>query len=218
LGAFSTALGAYLLFSGSVHQRLLWLGLGAIAAGLATGVLTIIPPERLAAELAELSPLFENGISRVPGSVESRTAMVASGFRQWAKKPIGLSPHGMRETDEERNTHNDFAAYLFERGYLGFTGLVFLLGGAAARAIYSGLQGDSAHRRLMAALLGVVVVTMVNELAQEFMREREIWLTMAMVMLFARFELQQRQLLKRQNQVVRWPWAVPAADSLVPQL
>ncbi len=208
LGAFSIGLIAFLILNGSIRERFLWLGAGATAVALLTALLIVIPPDALAAKLADLSPIFEQGVSRLPGSVESRTAMLESGFRQWSQKPIGLSPHGMRETDAERNTHNDFGAYLYERGPLGFIGLLFLLAGAGAHAIYSGIHGDDDHRRLMAGLLGIIVVTLVNELAQEFMREREIWLTMAMIMIFADLEAQRRQAEKRAIQAVRWPWAI----------
>lgn len=215
LGAFSIGLAAFFLLKSSIRERIFWLGAGATAVALLTAVLIVIPPDALAAKLADLSPIFEQGVSRLPGSVESRTAMLESGFRQWSQKPIGLSPHGMRETDAERNTHNDFGAYLYERGPLGFLGLLFLLAGSGAHAIYSGIHGDDDHRRLMAGLLGVVVVTLVNELAQEFMREREIWLTMAMIMIFADLEAKQRQAEKRAIQAVRWPWAVASTNPAV---
>ncbi len=213
LGSFLVAVAAYVLLKSSSYQRLLWLGLGLIGFSLLVGLLTVLPPDRLVAELAEISPIFEEGVARAPESVESRTSMLASGFRQWSDKPVGLAPHGMRESTEERNTHNDYGAYLFERGVLGFTGLVLLLGGAAARAIYSGLRGDDAHRRLMATLLGVMMVTIVIELSQEFMREREIWLTMAMVVLFGEFELRRRRTWLAEIQAARWPWTVSTVGS-----
>jgi O-antigen ligase len=207
LGAFLVAFSAYLLFSSSNHKRLMWLGVGAVGLGLIFGVLMVIPPRQLLYDLAQLSPIFKRGISRAPGGVEGRAGMVFSGWEQFREKPLGLGPHGMRISDVERNTHNEYAAYLFERGYLGFAGLLFLLGGAAARAIYSGLHGDVAHRRLMAALLGVLLMTMVTDLAHEYMREREVWLGIAMIVLFAEFELRRRQSEQRDVRATRWPWA-----------
>lgn len=207
LGAFLVAFCAYLLFSSSNHKRLMWLGVGAVGLGFIFGVLVVIPPRQLLYDLAQLSPVLKRGISRAPGGVEGRAGMVFSGWEQFREKPLGLGPHGMRISDVERNTHNEYAAYLFERGYLGFAGLLFLLGGAAARAIYSGLHGDAAHRRLMATLLGVLLMTVVTDLAHEYMREREVWLGIAMIVLFAEFELRRRQSEQRDVRATRWPWA-----------
>jgi len=217
LGAFLVAFVAYLLFSSSNHTLLMWLGVGAAGLGLTLGVLTVLPPDRLADELAEISPLFEQGVSRIPQGMKQRTAQLPAGWKLFSDKPLGLGPDGMLAA-KGHNVHNDYAEYLFERGYLGFAGLLFLLGGGAARAVYSGLHGHAAHRRLMAALLGALLVTVVTEWAHEYMRDREVWLVMAMIVLFARFELRRRRSEQRDIQATRWPWAsaktVPVVSSL----
>jgi O-antigen ligase len=140
-------------------------------------------------------------------TVEGRAARLPEGWRQFRDKPLGLAPHGLRQTEVEMSAHNDYAAFLFERGYPGLAGLVLLLGGGVARAVYSGLQGDAAHRRLMGALLGALLVTVIIEWVHEFIREREVWLVMASIVLFARFELGQRQSRQRDIQATRWPTA-----------
>jgi hypothetical protein len=207
LGAFLGAFVVYVLFHKRNTNWMMWLGSGVIGLGIVVGVTSIVPPQKIASELSKVSPIFEQGVSRAPDSFESRTAMVRSGWQQFVEQPIGLAPHGMRETTEERNVHNDYAAYLFERGYLGFLGLLFLMGGAATYAIYSGFHGDDLHRRRMATLLALLVVTMISELVHEYMREREVWMGMAMIILYAEFALRNHQIEKHQAQQKRWPWA-----------
>lgn len=207
LVAVTTGLSVFFLASATARQRLLFLGLGATGLSVILLIFTVIPPDQLADTLADVSSVFENGISRIPDSIASRTDMLRSGFGQWAEKPIGLSPHGMRETLEERNTHNDYGAYLYERGYLGFTGLIFLLWASALRAWYGAMHSTGEFRTLMAALMGVVFVTIVNELVQEYMREREIWLTMAMIILLLEFEGKRRLASMRAEQMRRSPWS-----------
>lgn len=213
LGALLVAVVVYFLFKGALRERLLWLGIGALSFGLMMGVFILEPPDKLLHDLGELAPFLEQGVARVPESTESRLAMVLSGWEQFRERPIGLAPHGMRESTAERNVHNDYAAYLYERGFLGFLGIILLLGGAAMRAIYSGMNGDANHRRLMAMLLGVLFVTIVTELAHEYMREREVWLTMAMIILFSQFEFEGRMALQRRAKDAR---RVPEPSQLAP--
>lgn len=215
LGACAVGLLFYLLLNNSLRSQLIWLGLGVVAIGIALGAYVMVATSQISSTvISETSHVIEQGVGRIPGSIESRLRTVETGWRQFREQPMGLAPHGMRESIEERNVHNDYAAYLYERGFLGFAGLLLLLGGAAVKAIYSGLNGDDEHRRLMAILLGVLVVTIVTELVHEYMREREVWLVMAMIVLLADFEMNRRQTQKHVLQARRWPWVILGSMSM----
>jgi O-antigen ligase len=206
------AIVLYSVFRFSGDKMFALLGVLVIGVALILSVFLVMSTNRMTLEFANQYPVVQQGLSRIPESLSKRMNMVLSGWKQFRDNPLGLSPHGMRLSETERNVHNDYAAYLYERGILGFAGLVFLFGGAVIRAIYSGFRGDDANRRYMATLLAVLLITIFTEFVHEYMREREVWLGMAMIVLFTGFEYQRLRHERRLVQKRNWPWAFVSAS------
>jgi O-antigen ligase len=98
----------------------------------------------------------------------------------------GVGPENFRELDRsghDNQLHNDFLAFLVERGLLGSLGLGLLALVSLSRAAYMVLLRHKYPDRVplnVVVFLAAIVATMVESLTHQVFHFRELWLVLAM--------------------------------------
>jgi O-antigen ligase len=78
--------------------------------------------------------------------------------------------------------HNDYAAFLFERGPLGAIGWVWIVGAVVLAPVRAAYQSPDRYRRWRLLALGVGFLSCaVNAFAHEISHFRQVWVLMAFV-------------------------------------
>ncbi len=97
----------------------------------------------------------------------------------------GIGPNNFRVIDwQGKQLHNDFLAFLVERGILGVVGLVVLALSAMTRAfnlLLLSLKSLERARLVEAVFLAVVVATLVESLTHQIFHDRQLWLVLALL-------------------------------------
>ncbi len=125
-------------------------------------------------------------LGRAERSSEGRLYLWQRGFDAFLDHGVyvlGVGPENFREVDGRgKQLHNDFMAFLVERGFLGVIGLVLL----AAVALSRSVQLILLHRKYpdRIGLEGVIFLAalcaaMVESLTHQFFHFRELWLLLA---------------------------------------
>lgn len=136
-------------------------------------------------------------LGRAGHSSEGRIHIWQSLLQRYADKPIGIGPGNSSElllTAEERErvdsmlskeAHNDYLAYLIERGPLALLGLLILklqaLGKAASWWRRRVSEGHRSGAALAAATLAALVASSMHSITLETLHFRHEWLFLAMV-------------------------------------
>ncbi len=98
----------------------------------------------------------------------------------------GVGPENFREVDPkmtDNQLHNDFLAFLVERGLLGTLGLVLFAGLVVSRAAYMVLISNKYPERAPLAVvvfLGAIIAAMVESLTHQVFHFRELWMVWAL--------------------------------------
>ena len=207
LGSLMVGLIAWTLVRGWTkqvpYQRLVAWALVAFGAGLAT--VWLIFGMRVGA--GQLRELQTNSIfGRVSHSTEGRVKIWDSLLRRYSNSPLGIGPGNSRwqiVTVEERErplasesgtdpflskeAHNDYLAYLIERGPLAVLGMLALKFQVFVRITrwWRERAGSSRGRirggPLAAAVFGAWVASLINANTIETLHFRHVWLFLAMV-------------------------------------
>lgn len=112
-------------------------------------------------------------IGRLPSSVLSRTELMQYGWGLFKLHPLGIGPGTC-------DLHNDYIAFLFERGPLGLIGWLWLIAtGLLTCWKTAWAQNISFHRWQVLALGAAFLSTMVNSLSHEVFHFRQVWMLMA---------------------------------------
>ncbi|MGH7743084.1 MAG: O-antigen ligase family protein, partial [Candidatus Eiseniibacteriota bacterium] len=186
-----------------------WIAGGLIAVSAVLLVVWIVAG--LGVGSAQLSRLEANSfLGRMGHSSEGRERIWASLGRRYQAHPLGIGPGNSRwqtVTIEERErptaghldtydsgadpflskeAHNDYLAYMIERGPLALIGMLILRWQAFMRILRSGRGMHSAGDRaasgaLTAALFGAWVASCLNANTIETLHFRHVWLFLAMV-------------------------------------
>jgi O-antigen ligase len=142
---------------------------------------------------------ISNYLDRLPRSTDERTAIWKTGVKTFLENPlgIGIGPAGFAEVEFVRgghygvgrriSLHNDYLAYLVERGVLGFCGLAGLLGTMAYLA-YRAIKGARSNRGMLWALglSGMFVYILVDAMTHEVTHYRHVWLAFGLIAAQAR--------------------------------
>jgi O-antigen ligase len=212
------AMGLYLLLTGTQRTRLFYVGAGAVfvilvvLAYLGTPYLTGRDFFSLFGE-AE-STTVTGGIAGISGGVEDRVALVTDGWREYSKHPLGLGPHGMRSSGLEKNVHNEYVSYLYERSVIGFIGLLLMHAVVVGLSLVSMRTGDKMQRLVMAGLVIAYVQVALNDIAHELLRQRDLWMLAVLVVSYASIEIHRHWLEKRSEKLEKFPWAYPGRNGL----
>lgn len=158
------------------------------------------------------------GIGGISSGLDDRLALVSEGWAEYREHPLGLGPHGMRSSGVEKNVHNEYLAYLYERSIIGLVGLMLLHLTIIAMALWSIRTGDHTHKLVMAGLLAAYCQFVVNDLAHELLRQRDMWMLAVLVVSYASLELRRVWLERRAKQLNQYPWAFAEPVSLPPRV
>ncbi len=141
-------------------------------------------------------------LARLEKSSDGREVIWHRVFKAYEKMPLGIGPGnsagqhlsvGERERKKNfisKEAHNDYIAYLVERGPLGIIGLVgFMVEGFVMVAAGWRRRLDRAWRAgaggaMAAALAGGLVATAIHSVTMEKMHFRHLWMFMALVAAF----------------------------------
>ncbi|MEW5988122.1 MAG: O-antigen ligase family protein, partial [Chloroflexota bacterium] len=205
--------GVYLLLIGTPRQRIFWTTAGA-AAALVGAFVYFSSPTFLGADILTLLPTgsTEEGaaesLTGISGGASDRIALVQDGFKEYSSHHVlGLSPHGMRSSGLEKNVHNEYASYLFERGPFGFVGLLMGIAIVFGLGIASMKTGDKTHRAVMGGLLAAYALFVINDIAHELSRQRDVWMLVVLIVAYADIELRRAWDRRQATLASRFPWA-----------
>jgi O-antigen ligase len=166
--------------SGALRRRVAVLGVALLVA-----VLVMIP----------MVLQMEHFLERLPRSAGERTVVWSAAARSFLSNPLGLGvgPAGFREVGYVQggqfgvgrriSLHDDYLAFLVERGVIGFAGLVLLLVALAAaiiRASRDTASDDEVMR--VAGLAAMFVFTLVDSMTHEVTHYRHVWLVWALIL------------------------------------
>jgi O-antigen ligase len=135
-----------------------------------------------------------NFIDRAAGSAVGRRAIWEAGLHSFMGNPlgIGIGPAGFAEEHmipggtwaeaKHKELHNDYLAYLVERGVIGFMGFVLLLGSFGVM-LRQNIKAARSERGVLwvAGLSGMFCFALVDAMFHEVMHARYVWLLLALI-------------------------------------
>ncbi len=188
LGATLAALGFYFLYWVLTQQDRqavrLWIVLGTLIAAVVIAPLLVgfSYSSLLEAGVAQ-SDLLSTTVGRLGSGVSRRTDIFGSGWDMFRQNLlVGIGPHSSPDI-AGGGLHNDYLAFLTERGVLGLIGLLLVITltmvcvAASARLA----RGDSVRQLQAIALGGGFVGALVEAVAHEVTHSRWLWILMAMI-------------------------------------
>ena len=112
-------------------------------------------------------------IGRLPKSLMGRVSLIQDGWNSYKFYPFGLGP-------STSDLHNDYVAFLFERGPFGLIGWLWLIG-VGLRAIWKTARAQEKlfYRWQVLALGAAFLSIMVNSFSHEVFHFRQVWMLMA---------------------------------------
>lgn len=187
-GALFSTLGSLVLFAG-VYPALqnrrdykLLIAVIGIGGGLVTIALLALG---LASSLlsgfgfATNNLLFSNTLARLSHSATTRMDILTWAWKTCRRYPLGTGPNAFGS-----GLHNDYAAFLFERGPVGFIAWLWMIGSVLLSSLQAASQLANKHQRSQVLLLGAAFLACaVNALSHEVSHMRQVWLLV--VFLFA---------------------------------
>lgn len=170
--------------------------LGLLGASLVLGGFWVV--KGMGVGEAELTQVTESSVlGRAGHSSEGRFHIWGTLLKRYARTPLGIGPGNSQSVPlsaEERErpnslmskeAHNDYLAYLIERGPLALLGLLFLKLGAFRRVTHwwrrRVRQGYRTGGVFIAASFAALVASSVHSLTLETLHFRHEWLFLAMV-------------------------------------
>jgi hypothetical protein len=187
-GAIISTLGALLLLvmlHSIIKNRqdiLLWGTVISIGAGTIVIVLFVLNFSSLLLSEFGLDtgePILAQTLGRVSHSFLTRLDII-----DWAWKTYNRNPWGTGPNSFASGLHNDYIAFLFERGPAGLIGWLGIIGSTLLRSLQATTQLVNKHQRWQVLALGAgFLACAVNAFSHEISHMRQVWLLM--VFLFA---------------------------------
>jgi hypothetical protein len=164
---------------------LLWGALICMGAGLGAMVLCalVFVPSLLAGiGLSGSQHALSLTVGRFSRSLNDRFELIGWAWRIYSRYPVGIGPNGFSTL--RASLHNDYAAFLFERGPVGLIGWLLMLGTAVLEPLWPAARLVDRSRRwqVLAPSAGIFACS-INALSHEISHMRQFW--MLMVFLFA---------------------------------
>jgi hypothetical protein len=167
------------------RETLLWGAFVGIGAGIVAAILLLsgVSPSLLSEfGFDTRDPLFFQTVGRFSHSLESRLAIIGWASQFYYYHPLGMGPNSYSTI--AGSLHNDYAAFLFERGPLGLIGWLWLMGATLLTSLQVARNLlNNYHRWQMLALGAGFLACTVNALSHEISHMRQVWVLM--VFLFA---------------------------------
>lgn len=164
---------------------LLWGALVSIGLGSVASVLLLlgVSPSLLSNFGFDVSgDLFFHTAGRFSHSLESRLSIARWAWNIYSHNPLGIGPNSFSTI--EGSLHNDYAAFLFERGPLGLIGWVWMIGAMLVMSLRTANKLIDRFQSWQVLALGAAVLACaINAFTHEISHMRQVWLLM--VLLFA---------------------------------
>lgn len=160
-----------------VPIAIIGMGVGAAAAV----ALALAPALSLCtgSRLGTSSPLLHHTLGRFSNSLNRRLHILSWGWETYQRHPMGTGPNSFGS-----GLHNDYAAFLFERGPVGLMGWLWMIGATLVGSLRMAGRLIDKRQRQRVLLLGAGFFSCtVNALSHEISNMRQVWLLM--VFLFA---------------------------------
>jgi hypothetical protein len=180
IGSLAVLMVVYLALE---HQRTdaFW----GIVFGVGTGLtivallITILwPLISSVAEFAGESELLSLSVGRFSRSLASRFTLIEKAWSVYIQNPMGTGPNSF--ASDGATLHNDYIAFLFERGPLGAIGWLWVVGATLLVPLrIAFLQTDGRRRWQMLSLGAGFLACAVNALSREVSHFRQVWVLMA---------------------------------------
>lgn len=121
------------------------------------------------------SSLLTNTLGRLSHSATSRFDILMWAWETYRRHPWGTGPNSFGS-----GLHNDYAAFLFERGPVGVIGWLWMIGATLLSSLQAAIQLVDKRQRWQVLLLGAgFLACAVNAFSHEVSHMRQVWLLMA---------------------------------------
>jgi hypothetical protein len=161
-------------------------GFSSILAMAAAGIFILYSLQSPLLTVGRSNLLF--AFSRPDEKLEKRLGIWISGLNAYEQYPSGIGPN-VTKTVVGGGMHNDFLAFLAERGPIGFAGLILVIGEALFWLLWLSRRPVGNYHQAIGALLGgLAAVWGAMATTHEISHERQVWLFMAAVYLYYKFE------------------------------
>ncbi len=162
----------------------LWGGVAGIGGGLLGAIVFIlsIGPSLLPRVGFDTSGgLFASTMGRFPRSLAGRLTIIEQAWSVYSLYPWGIGPAiSYLHIPIRSSLHNDFVAFLVERGPLGEIGWLWLVGSTLLAPLRAAYQSTDRHQRWRVLTLGAgFLACAMNALTHEVSHFRQVWVLMA---------------------------------------
>jgi hypothetical protein len=190
LGALASTIASFailvMLFLSHKHYQAAAFWRSAFSIGIGVGIALLLyfnlwysfaPTSRFVTE----SDLFSLSAGRMSRSLSGRSDLVEGAWRTYWQHPLGTGPNTAAEYIGG-DLHNDYVAFMFERGPLGALGWLWLVGSTLLVPLrVANEHSDSSGRWLVLALGAGFLACAVNALSHEVSHFRQVWVLMAFI-------------------------------------
>ncbi len=183
----STVLGLVVLvvvYSFKWHRAVLFwtafVSIGASVLALMVLVLSLWPVELSELGFGESMGVLALTLGRLPHSLSGRLVRVENAWSIYALHPWGTGPNSFESL--ELSVHNDYLAFLFERGPIGAVGWLSIVGVTLLIPLRAARRSNGAHQRWQVLALGAgFLACAINSLTHEVFHFRQMWLLMVFI-------------------------------------
>lgn len=179
LSTFGSLVLLILVYSNLQNRRdvKLLVAVTGIGAGIVIAVLFMLGfSSSLLSEFAlgTSEPLLVQTLGRLSHSATSRFDILAWAWETYRRHPWGTGPNSFGS-----GLHNDYAAFLFERGPLGIIAWLWMIVATLLRPLQVSNQLVNGHQRWQVLVLGAgFLACAVNAFSHEVSHMRQVWLLM----------------------------------------
>jgi hypothetical protein len=189
LGALSSTLISFamlgVLYYGLKQRRATGLMGAAISLGLGLIMVVLLllgvwSSFSSGSESIAENELLSLTVGRIGRAASSRSALIESNMSVYSHYPLGTGPN--TSTLYIGSLHNDYVAFLFERGPLGVVGWLWLVGATLIVPLRAIRRQTDRFRRWQALSLGAgFLACAINALSHEVSHFRQVWVLIAFI-------------------------------------
>jgi len=140
-------------------------------------ITTILPSFLSVADTIVESHIFSLNLGRITRSLTSRFALINTAWSDYIQNPLGTGPNSFESLG---SLHNDYVAFLFERGPLGAIGLLLLVGATLSLPLrVAFLQKDNKRSWQVLSFGAGFLACAVIAVSHEVSHFRQVWVLMA---------------------------------------
>lgn len=174
-----------MLYSSKKHRRATaaWVAASGVGAAVIIALLMVFSlrssSSSMLKSITEAEPLSLT-VGRFARSQSGRSDLIQNTWPAYLQHPLGLGPSG--GAVPAGGLHNDYVAFLFERGPFGVLGWLWLLGSTLLTPLRVAYRCTDGHKRWQSLTLAAgFLACALNALSHEIFHFRQVWALMAFV-------------------------------------